>query len=98
MTSLPAYKGKQIEASLLKKGFKKANKHHKFLVLFVNDQKTGIRTKISHGAKTYSGQLASCVKKQLKVGNQELAGLVECPMSADDYLAHLQNQGDLPKS
>lgn len=95
MASAPAFTGKQVSSALQKKGFAEANKHHKFLVLYVDGVKTPIRTKVSHGAKTYTGHLAGCLRRDLKVGNAELTGLVSCTMSGDEYVEYLRANSEL---
>jgi len=92
MASVPAYTGKQVESALLKKGFKHANKGHKFLTLFIEGRKTAIRTMVSHGKKTYKGSLEKSLRDQLKVTKEELVGLVECPLSMEAYLECLKKR------
>ena len=48
------YKKRKVESALLKKGFEKQNKKHKFYFLYVNGYDVGRHTKISHGGKEIS--------------------------------------------
>jgi len=86
------FTGKELSKSLTKKGFKEANSHHHFYFLYVDGKKTSIRTKVSHGSKTYCGNLLSAVKKQLHLSGGQLTDLVKCPMSEEEYIEHLKDK------
>jgi len=78
----------KIESSLLKKGFKLIESHHRFYYYEHNGKLTSIRTKISTGSgyKTYSESLISQLKKQLKFNSKkELLDFINCPMTAEEY-------------
>ena len=92
MSNMPAYKGKDVTKALKKKGFEESNGDHKFLVLHIDGKKSQVHTKISHGAKTYTGQLMKMLKDQLRVGNTELRGLLDCPMSHEQYVEYLNGK------
>lgn len=94
MSSAPAYKGKEIEASLLRKGFRKNSNKHRHLILFVDGKKTNVRTMVSHANKTYKGALFDFVKKQLKLTNVQLREFIDCTLSEDAYVDILENNGD----
>lgn len=87
-------KGSKIESALLNKGFRYDNTHHRYLILHVDDKRTAIRTRISHSSPDYGDPLLSEVRKQLHLASKDdLLRLVDCPMSANDYLVILQDQG-----
>lgn len=89
-------KGSKIESALRSKGFRYDNTHHRYLILYVEGRATAIRTYISHSGKDYGDDLLSKVRKQLHLPDRKrLFALVDCPMSEDDYIALLKNQGDL---
>lgn len=90
-------RGSDIERALLGKGFRlDANSDHRRLVLYVEDRQTQVRTKISHGNQDYGDDLLSKVRKQLRLaGKAELLDLVDCPMSGEEYLQALRDQGVL---
>ena len=85
----------KIATSLKKKGFVEDIKgrdhryyHHQF-----NGKRTGVRTKLSMGSKykRLGAPLLAKIKKQLKLDSSEdLADLVNCPMTQDDYIEILK--------
>ncbi|GBF52059.1 hypothetical protein LPTSP4_35970 [Leptospira ryugenii] len=78
----------KIESSLIKKGFKLIESHHRFYYFEHNGILTSIRTKISTGSsyKTYNDSLIAQLKKQLKFNTKkELLDFINCPMTAEEY-------------
>jgi len=49
-----------------------------------------VRTKRSHGNKEQPGDL---IRQQLKVNEQQLAGLIKCDVSLQDYVEILKAKG-----
>ena len=87
-------KASNIERALLSKGFRSADTHHRYLVFHVADKPTSIRTHVSHSRPDYGDNLLSKVQKQLHLPTKrDLLDLVDCPMSGEDYLKLLQEQG-----
>lgn len=85
------FKSSEIESSLLRKGFSLDFKKHRYFHHEYNGKKTGVFTYVSHGKKEYSGNLLGSVKKQLKLQSLgQLTNLIDCPMSADDYIQYLK--------
>jgi predicted RNA binding protein YcfA (HicA-like mRNA interferase family) len=83
-------KTKKIITSLEKKGFVASESDHVMLFLYVNNKKTNVHTKISHGSKEYGDKLLNMVKKELKLENRnQLDDLINCPMSYDKYIGLL---------
>jgi hypothetical protein len=78
------YKTKTIESSLLKKGFQKINIHHKRYIYYVNGEKTGITTFISHGIKEYGDILLNKMRTQLKLSHKQFDDLVMCPLTKEE--------------
>lgn len=95
MSGSPAYSGKEVRSAITKKGFEESNGHHKFLIFHVDGKKTQIRTRISHGKKTYTGQLWNCLKKQLHLNSDQLSEFIECHLSEEQYKATLIEAGYL---
>ncbi len=97
MSKMTPIKTRLIEASLLKKGFKKDNTHHKMLWLHIGDRRTSIHTRISHGEEEYGVSLLKQMHKQLKLRgrNEFFLGLLTCPTSGDQYLDELKQGGEL---
>lgn len=93
-------KTKELKSVLLKKGFVEVTnkKRHQFVQFFVEGKKTSIRTMFSHGLKEYSPNLMGKIKNQLRFENAEMAeDFFDCPMSEDDYVKMLIDNGVLPK-
>jgi len=80
------WSGRQISKALPKKGFRKSQGDHHWYYLYVNGEKTNIRTKISHGNKDYTGDLWSCLRKQLKLSNDDLDNMLACHIGHDRYV------------
>jgi predicted RNA binding protein YcfA (HicA-like mRNA interferase family) len=95
---MPSLERDDVEASLAKKGFaKETNKDHRYFRLLHGGRVTGIYTKTSHGSghKTLSDGLVSRMAKQLNLQTKEFVQLVDCSLSAEDYLALLARKGEL---
>ncbi len=86
-------KTKDVVSGLLKKGFKKSESDHTFLILYVDDKKTSIRTKVSHGAREIGDNLIGMMAKQLRIDKTTFRQLVDCVMTRQDYLNELAKQG-----
>jgi len=78
-------KAKDIEATLLHKGFRVEETHHHVYWFFYNDRKTTIRTRLSHGVKEYGDNLLGRIKKQMHLANQELDQFFDCAMTGANY-------------
>ena len=89
----------QIVRSLLKKGFKEEEcKHHRQFFHVVDGRETGIKTFISHspGIKVYGDELLAKMKGQLKLhSKKDFIDLLNCPLSAEGYIAKLQENGEI---
>ncbi|MGP8330540.1 MAG: hypothetical protein ACT6FF_09535 [Methanosarcinaceae archaeon] len=88
------YKTKTIEASLSKKGFREINTHHKCHIYYVNEEKTGITTFISHGINEYGDILLSKMRTQLKLSREQFDGLVMCSLTKEE-LYKIYSDNDL---
>lgn len=86
-------KVRDILTGLRKKGFCQSESDHSHLILYVDDKKTEIRTKVSHGASEINDSLINIMSIQLKLEKKEFADLVYCPMSFSDYLKSLSQKG-----
>ncbi len=84
-------KVRNIEKSLLRKGFRKLEKKnpdHIYYGYFTQDnRKSGIFTKISHGEKEISDGLISAMAIQLKINKKDFLSFVECTLSQSNYEA-----------
>ena len=85
----------KIASSLRKKGFVEdiKGRDHRYYHHQVNGKRTGVRTKLSMGSnyKRLGTPLLAKIKKQLKLdSSKDLADLVNCPMTEDDYIEILK--------
>jgi len=55
-------KARDIEAALLKKGFRVKESHHKIFYLAINGKITGVHTFLSHGIRDYNADLLAKMK------------------------------------
>jgi len=77
-----------IEASLLKKGFKKDNGNHKYYIYWnLSGKKTIKKTMVSHGSayKTMGDSLLNKMAKQVGLTKQKFLELVDCPLDQRGY-------------
>jgi hypothetical protein len=88
---------KLIEKQLLKKGFVPVERgKHRYFHHVLNGQRTGLHTFVSRGTayRTIDDSLFSSMKLQLGLDNsRQVRDLLECPMSGDQYVAHLRSKG-----
>ncbi len=89
-----------VEQALLKKGLVYKGVDHRFYFLEHKGLTTAIFTKVSHGSKykTLDDSLLSRMAKQAKLTNKQFENFVDCPMSQDDYIVHLQTLGIIRRS
>jgi hypothetical protein len=59
------------------------------LAWFEYNGQTVVRTKRSHGNKEQPGDL---IRQQLKVNEKQLAGLIDCSVTCDDYVQILKSK------
>lgn len=89
-------KSREIKESLENKGFSMSNADHKKYILFVKGTKTSVWTKVSHGSKSDIGDpLLSMMARQLRLRKNQFLDLIDCPMSHDDYLIILHDNGHI---
>lgn len=86
---------REIERSLLKKGFAKVESHHTYFHHKYLGIETGAFTYTSHGkAMTYGVNLISRMRQQLQLRtNQQVVDLVKCPLDSDGYNRVLIDKG-----
>lgn len=83
-------KAREIKEGLTKKGFIAVQRDHTYLFLCVEGRKSRVHTKISHGLSEYGDNLLSFVAKELHISKKQLADLLDCPLSYEEYLAMLK--------
>ena len=85
----------EYKSALNKKGFRleRSTKDDVFY-LYVNDARTSIHTKISHGASEDIGNpLMKMIKTQLCLDSKEIEQFIDCPMKHEDYVNALKERG-----
>ena len=97
LNALSAIKTKTVNRSLSSKGFQEDKVDHKFYIFFYNGEKTGIRTKTSHGSKDIGEQIIGVMSKQTRLSKTEFLDLVNCPLSKNDYIELLIKRNYLKK-
>lgn len=92
-----SFSNKEIEDGLLRKGFLFRDNDHKFLQFYLEDRKTHIFTKVSHGkgGKTVPAWLLSKMARQCALETPEFRDLVDCTMSQEEYSLMVQNALDV---
>lgn len=88
-------KTRDIDGSLRKKGFKREDKHHIFYQLWVDEKKTTIYTKVSHGSSEVHDSLLGQMARQLRLDRNQFCELVDCSLTHEDYLAILRTAGHI---
>jgi len=86
---------KKTIKSLKRKGFiDSINKSsdHKWVDLFHND-KYILSTKVSHGNKDMDNHLIRQMSYQCKLEKNDFIDLINCPLSKEDYIKLLEQQG-----
>ena len=86
-----------IEAALRKKGFRESEvaDHRKFHFWTLEQKKTAIWTKTSHGTKykVLSDDLVAKMAKQVKLKTRDFAAFVACDVEQEQYEQILSKQG-----
>jgi hypothetical protein len=63
------------------------------LAWFEYEGKVVTRTKRSHGSKDLPGHL---IRQQLKLNEEQLAGVLSCDLEYEDYVEILKKKGYIP--
>jgi len=87
---------RDVMAGLAKKGFSKKENDHTFLHLWVDDKKTRVYTKVSHGEKEIPDNLLGAMARQLNLNKKQFLDLVDCPLTLDAYVTTLRAAGIVP--
>jgi hypothetical protein len=78
----------EFEKIVSKLGLKVRNSGDR-LAWFEYNGQTVVRTKRSHGNKEQPGNL---IRQQLKVNERQMAGLIKCNVSLEDYIQILRDK------
>jgi len=90
-------KTRNIEKSLLGKGFIERNNDHKFFVFTYNGKEKKIITKISHSHSEISNDLIFKMSKQLFMTKDFFIKFVDCTKSESDYIQILIDKDIIKK-
>lgn len=85
-----------VEDALCRKGFRRSDgKHRKFIFYLPNGKKTSIWTETSHGSKhrDISETCLHWMAEQCHLSYREFKGLIDCPLSREDYEDLLAQKG-----
>ncbi|NOY51735.1 MAG: hypothetical protein GXO88_14375 [Chlorobi bacterium] len=86
-------KSDKISKALLKKGFIKNNKDHKFYEYYINGKQV-LHTKLSHGAThDVKIHLIGLMSRQCKLSKNDFLDLINCPLSKEKYKQLIKAQG-----
>ena len=79
---------RDVEASLLRKGFRQREDDHSYFVYYHMDGlKSRFSAKTSHGRAEISDSLLRIMAKQVGLTNKDFLDLVDCPLSREAYEA-----------
>lgn len=82
-----------VERSLPRKGFEQEVSKHVYFKFRHRGKDWGISTFFSHGEREIGDHLVGRMAKQVKLSKASFLRLVECPMSAEEYLSQLVRDG-----
>jgi len=81
-------KQSDVEAGLVRKGFRQSDTHHRFFIYHTEaGLKSKIRTKTSHGGQDLDNWLLGQMAKQCGVSRKDFLDLVDCPLDRKSYEA-----------
>lgn len=96
---MASWKWREVRRVLVTKGFQEEPPtHHEWYRFYHNGKATSIRTKISHGDKrelNSNSPLMRSMQYQLRLQRKQLENLLNCPLSEEEYVAHLESEGHL---
>ena len=84
-------KTRNIEKSLMKKGFVEYNTHHRYFV-FMYDGKIQVKTKISHSHSEIGDDLIAQMSKQLNMSKNFFKDFIDCTKSEKEYIKELRDK------
>jgi len=77
-----------VHAAMIKKGFQLSeNDHHKLVYFSLDQHKTSVWTKTSHGSshRDITDNNLSKMARQCRLSNKDFGRLLDCPLSREDY-------------
>ncbi|HEX2210789.1 MAG TPA: type II toxin-antitoxin system HicA family toxin [Longimicrobium sp.] len=83
-------KQSDVEAALVRKGFRESDTHHRYFVYHTEaGLKSKIRTKTSHGGRELDDWLLAQMARQCGVSRKDFLDLVDCPLDRAGYEAKI---------
>jgi len=96
---MSSWKQSEVIRVLTKKGFKKYSGDHVNLVLMVDGKEVDIRTHVSNSKKftiSTNNRVFHAMKAQLHLTRNQLDRLLSCPMTKEDLIKILKDEGRIP--
>ena len=92
---MPPMKQREVESSLVAKGFRRREGDHRFFVYhrMLDGKKTSIFTKTSHGNSEIDDSLIKLMANQCKLTSKDFRDLVNCPLKRDAYETRIAARG-----
>jgi hypothetical protein len=82
-----------VEGALLSKGFVTDNGKHIELRLYVDGQRTGVATHLSHNSPQLDDFLLGMMARQVRLPKDAFLDLVDCTLSGNDYADRMVSEG-----
>lgn len=88
-------KQREVESSLVAKGFRRKEGNHHFFVYhrMLDGKKTRIFTKTSHGNSEIGDSLIKLMADQCNLTSKDFRDLVNCPLNRDAYETRIAARG-----
>jgi hypothetical protein len=86
---------REISSALERKGFERRESKDAYFHLWVDGKKTPIYTKMSQGEREIHDGLLGAMARQLRLRKAQFDDLVECPLSKEDYVGILREEGHI---
>ena len=89
-------KARKVAASLKKKGLVELERgSHRHYRLMIDGKKTGVGTMMSRSVRDLGTPYLSTMAKELELSYAELLDLIDCPLTAEAFVALLNERGRL---
>ena len=86
-------KAKDVEQSLLRKGFVKDNDRHRIFWFQHNGEREKIRTMTSHNNQDIDDYLQAEMARQMFLTKKEFVSFVSCTISGESYVKLMKERG-----
>lgn len=86
---------KDVSSALERKGFERRESKDAYFHLWVDGKKTPIFTKMSQGEREIHDGLLGAMARQVRLRKAQFDDLIECPLSKEDYVGILREEGHI---